>query len=234
MHVEFRYKMDLHVHTEEVSRCGNVGAAEVVARYRLAGYQGLVITDHYYKMYFDKLGDLSWEEKMKCFLTGYHVAKEAGEKLGMTILLGMEIKFDEDPNDYLVYGFDEGFLIEHPYLNELSVEEFVVFARKYQLMIVQAHPFRKGMTQQFTPLLDGVEIYNGNRRHQSRNHMAKELQVALGLLGISGSDFHETEDLALGGVAFQKKITDMHQLIDTLKNQDFVMIEEGVTVNEIK
>ena len=42
MHVEFRYKMDLHVHTEEVSRCGNVGAAEVVARYRLAGYQGAV------------------------------------------------------------------------------------------------------------------------------------------------------------------------------------------------
>lgn len=228
------YKMDLHVHTEEVSRCGNVEAAEVVARYRLAGYQGLVITDHYYKMYFDKLGDISWEEKMNCFLTGYHIAKEAGNRLGMTILLGMEIKLDEDPNDYLVYGFDEAFLVAHPYLNERSVEDFVAFAHEHQLMLFQAHPFRKRMTTQFTSLLDGVEIYNGNRRHQSRNHLAKQLQEELGLLGISGSDFHEMEDLALGGVVFQNNISTMSQFLEALISQKYVRIEEGEFVDEVE
>ena len=39
-------KLDLHVHTSEVSGCGKVPAAEMVRLYHEAGYDAIVITDH--------------------------------------------------------------------------------------------------------------------------------------------------------------------------------------------
>lgn len=41
------YKYDLHVHTSSVSPCAHVAAEEVVKLYQQAGYQGVVITDHF-------------------------------------------------------------------------------------------------------------------------------------------------------------------------------------------
>ena len=40
-------KIDLHVHTSEVSKCGHMSAAETVGRYKDAGYDCIVITNHF-------------------------------------------------------------------------------------------------------------------------------------------------------------------------------------------
>lgn len=55
--MEYRY--DLHVHTSEVSACGSIPAKEVVRLYHQAGYDGLVITDHYADYFFQKMPNLS-------------------------------------------------------------------------------------------------------------------------------------------------------------------------------
>ena len=39
------YKTDLHVHTKEVSACAGITAPEVVAEYKKAGYESIVITN---------------------------------------------------------------------------------------------------------------------------------------------------------------------------------------------
>ena len=41
------YPFEMHFHTDEVSPCGNVPAAEAAAAYRREGYAGVVVTDHY-------------------------------------------------------------------------------------------------------------------------------------------------------------------------------------------
>ncbi len=53
-----KFLLDMHMHTKETSSCGEVPAAEGVRLYKEAGYQGIMITDHYHKQYFDSLGDI--------------------------------------------------------------------------------------------------------------------------------------------------------------------------------
>ena len=40
-------KIDLHVHTSEISRCGLMTAEETIRRYRDAGYGAIVIANHF-------------------------------------------------------------------------------------------------------------------------------------------------------------------------------------------
>lgn len=220
-------KIDLHIHTAEVSNCGNISAKELIGLYHEKGYEGLVITDHYFKQYFDDLGDLPWEEKIHRYLEGYRIALLYGSQYSMTILLGMEIRFEADANDYLVYGIDEKFLIENPEIIELNVEAFIKLAKVNQLMVFQAHPFRRGMNRDYIALVDGFECYNGNQRHDSRNQLAEALNDELQLIGISGSDFHETEDLAVGGILTDYPVKTMDELIKVLKSKAFKIIKEG-------
>ncbi|MGI6707422.1 MAG: hypothetical protein ACOX6S_14745 [Clostridia bacterium] len=69
------YKYDTHVHTAETSRCGKVDAVEVVRLYKEAGYDGIFITDHYNKDFFEALNGKSWKEKMDQYLRGYRLAR---------------------------------------------------------------------------------------------------------------------------------------------------------------
>ena len=98
--------------------------------YKAAGYDGIVVTDHYHRGYFEKnfysrqAKQATWSEKIDKYLSGYKGALEAGKRLGLTVLLGMEIRFDGSSNDYLVYGVDEAFLRENPELYSLGLSNF--------------------------------------------------------------------------------------------------------------
>ena len=47
--MEKQFKLDIHVHTSETSSCGQVSAQEAVRLYEQAGYDGIIITDHYHR-----------------------------------------------------------------------------------------------------------------------------------------------------------------------------------------
>lgn len=168
------YKFDTHVHTSETSPCGNIKAAELVHLYKNAGYSGVVITDHYFGDYFRSLQVRSWKDKMETFLSGYKSAYAEGQKIGFTVLLGMELRFDENSNDYLVYGIDEALLLKHKELYTLGLKKFKSFAKKHGILIYQAHPYRSWVSPANPAYLDGVEVFNGNPRHDSNNHLAVE------------------------------------------------------------
>ncbi|MBR6701895.1 MAG: PHP domain-containing protein, partial [Clostridia bacterium] len=44
--LDMSFLFDIHIHTEESSKCGETSAAKVVERYKKLGYDGLCITDH--------------------------------------------------------------------------------------------------------------------------------------------------------------------------------------------
>lgn len=224
-----RYKIELHAHSSESSRCGSVEAAELVKKYKNAGYSALVLTDHYYARFFDKIADLSWKEQLEKYLKGYRKAKKTAADLRFNLFLGIEIKFNNDPNEYLIYGLNEEFLLAYPKLHYLNLKEFKILADKQEedIMIFQAHPYRQGMKPAASNLLDGLEVYNGNPRHNSQNEKALSYAKDHKLKMISGSDFHEYEDLALGGIVSEKLPLKISDLCNLLKNGNYNLIKAG-------
>lgn len=200
------YTYEVHLHTAEVSACGQVPAADAVRLYKDLGYSGMVVTDHYYEGFFEKHLSGSWDDAVDRYLRGYRIAFRAGERLGVAVLLGMELRFADHPNDYLVYGVTERFLYEHPRLYEMRLSAFRQLASEEGLFISQAHPFRDGMTPADPAHLDGIEVYNMNPRHNSRNDRARAYASMHGLTMLAGSDFHQPGDEGRAGVFFDERV----------------------------
>ncbi|MDR2647698.1 MAG: PHP domain-containing protein [Oscillospiraceae bacterium] len=224
--------IEMHIHSSEVSPCALAKADEVVRRCVEKGYAGMVMTDHFSGCHAARLGDLSkipWENRVRFFLTGYKNAKNAAPA-GFVVLLGMELRFEDGTdNDFLVYGFDESFLFEHPHFDQLDLRTFQKLKNKYDLTIVQAHPFRFDMTIVNPILLDGVEVYNGNSHHDSHNAIANAwADRYYGLLKSSGSDYHggDTGDgREPGGLVFQEPVQNMQQLIRQLRSGAYTLLQ---------
>lgn len=214
--MEYRY--ETHLHTDEVSYCGCVPAAEAVRAYHEQGYTGIVVTDHYYGgLLRDFGGDESWENAVERWLKGYRLAKQAGDACGLKVLLGMELRFEGYPEDYLVYGINREFLLAHPHLYDMTPASFSALARENGLYFGQAHPYRPGLNRCDPVLLDGVEGFNGNKRHNSHNALAQAFAAEHRLVVTSGADFHEWEDLARGGMTSPEPVRDETHLVELLK-----------------
>lgn len=206
--------LDTHVHTSQVSICGKISADQMVRLYKKAGYQAIIITDHYCKEYFDDLGNIPWQEKIEYFLSGYKLALSEGNNIGIKVFLGLEIRFTNGPEDYLVYGLDEDYLIENPKLYNDTLTSFRARISQRDALIIQAHPFRKTLTPASPELLDGVEIYNGNPRHDSKNEMAYAYARDNNLKMIAGSDAHQIEDIGKAGIWIPSYIDSMDKFIE--------------------
>ena len=231
------YPFEMHFHTDEVSPCGNVPAAEAAAAYRREGYAGVVVTDHYAAYNFARFpGD--WDTKVDAYLAGYRAAKAAGEPLGLTVLLGLELRLDgaektgepaldalrDSINEYLVYGVTEEQLRRYPALYTLDEKRLKALAEQLGWFVAQSHPCRSGMRPCPAAYLDGVEVLNGTPRHNSHNEDAASFCRTNGLVGLSGSDFHEWEDLAIGGLDFAGPVPDGATLVARLRAGEFVRI----------
>lgn len=225
-----KYLYETHFHTAAISPCGSVPASEAVRAYHDKGYAGITVTDHYYESVFDQAGkDRPWEEKLDWWLGGWRQARQAGAQVGLNILLGMELRFTGHPEDYLVYGISEAFLQEHPRLFDMTPATFSNLARENGLYFGQAHPFRPGLTRCDPALLDGVEVFNGNLRHNSHDADALAFARKYGLLETSGADFHEWEDLARGGMLSSEPVRDETHWVQLLKNHQLtpLFLEEA-------
>ena len=204
---------DTHIHTSESSECGNVSAAEVVARYKGLGYDGIIITDHMQKV-IDRFGG-TYEENVTEFLKGYRTAKALADE-SFKVILGMEMRFLENDNDYLVYGFDEDFLFSRDLAHIPTLKEFMPIAKENGLAVFQAHPFRTGMEVMSPDIVDGIEVYNGHGNHDSRNDIAWHWAEKFGFRKLSGSDFHGVLTMEPGGVYFEDEINDSKDVAKAL------------------
>jgi hypothetical protein len=197
--------------------------------YRDAGYQGMVFTDHFNAGNLDPYGEISWEEKIDRYLAGYRNAVPVAKQLDMDVFWGIEIRFTENDNDYLVYGIDDGFLKEHEDILSWSITRFMQsLAHRDDVLVYQAHPYRAGCAPLMPIVVDGFEIYNGNPRHDSRNGTAASVAEENRLLILSGSDFHRPGDLATGGVAFPRRVSTIDEFVEMIRTLDSTsLIRDG-------
>ena len=227
------WKYELHVHTAECDLCANVGGAEIVRLYKEAGYSGLVITDHYFSLFHEwfkeELVGATHRQMIERWLRGYYAARNEGEKSGITVLAGAEVRFDGTINDYLVYGLDPEDFYELPLLNRLkNLNELVEVLPKHAY-IVQAHPFRNGMTVIDPSPLSAIEAYNAGTEPY-RNQMAKAFAEHYGKQMTSGSDFHHPHACGKGGICCDRKIANASDLLSVLRNGDYFLIENGEVI----
>ncbi len=216
---DYKYKTEFHAHTYPVSPCGEVAAADVVKNYADIGYHSIVIANHftpYMEFYEDK------KKTIERYLSDYYVAREAGERLGVNVILGCEIKFRSDPNDYLLYGVDENFLSTvHDYI-ELGFKEFSKDLRSDDLMIIQAHPFRDNQILADPEYLDGIEAFNLHPHHNSRVALAARYAKEKGLIMTAGTDYHVRGHEAMAGTLSKFEIKTSKDAIALLRSRDYI------------
>ena len=222
------YKYELHAHTCQCDKVATISGEQLVEEYAKAGYHGLVITDHYFSLFFDWFADeltgKTKEEIITRWLKGYHSAKKAGEKIGFTVLPGAEVRFAGSANDYLVYGLEEGDFYTLPYLHQLKNVEELIQVLPSHALVVQAHPFRDRMTVHSPENLFGIEGYNGSNP-PIRNDLAKLFASYYGKPITSGSDCHHLHAVGKGGIITENPILCPIDLSLVLKEGKYSLIE---------
>lgn len=221
------FKYELHCHTSQVSRCGTVSGADAARMYKDAGYDGVVITDHYSPMTFSLLTVCRPQAAADFYMSGYRSALSEADD-DFTVLLGMELRYYATANDYLVFGVTEDFLKNSGNLMAMYPRRFYKKAHENGLLVVQAHPFREMMIRTNPKYLDGCEIYNGKQKSESESENAERWAEENNMkIRTSGSDFHRPKNLAMGGIETDRRIRTNADLLDVLKKNEFSIIKNG-------
>lgn len=216
-------RIDLHVHTAEISGCANLNCEETVRLYAEAGYDAIVITNHYasYNQHrFDRANRDFMTEYEDC----YERAKAYGEQYGIKVFCGYELRFDQNENDYLVYGMTPETARDCDTIFKMTPREFSEFAKERGILFYQAHPFRNHMTVVNPTYLFGIEVRNGNPRHDSRNDIAIHWADRHNLHKIAGSDCHQREDVAISGIITKEDVHSIEDLVEVLKKDAYRII----------
>ena len=200
------FKTELHCHSSEVSECARVDADTIIEKYVEGGYSTIVLCNHFNSGTKRYLKCDSWQEWIDKYVAGYEILKQKAQGK-LEILLGMEIRFDCNVNDYLVYGITREFLEVNDQLFSMNPEGFSRLARENGLLFIQAHPFRSNMTIVPPHLLDGVEVFNGHKGHDSRNEIAEAWADKYNLIKTSGTDFHYQDVPTNAGIITDEKIS---------------------------
>ena len=228
------YLYETHLHTSEVSRCGRSTAKEQILAYKERGYTGVIVTDHFVNGWCNCPLDLPWNEKMVFMVTGYEEAKKEGDKIGLDVFLGWE--YFDNGSDYLTYGLGFDFLIAHPELMSLTIEEYSPLVRKYGGFLAQAHPYRISQpTENYLPaeahLLDAIEVYNATKPEEM-NLKAFEYAKLHNIPMISGSDSHSEKLKFASGIKLAKKAESIFDIINAVKlrQAELILPEESAYV----
>lgn len=221
------FKTEPHLHVAEISPCSQIKAAEMIRLHKEAGYHTVFVSDHLKSRFYNKYPELSLRDKVDKFLSGYDIAKSAGDELGVTVLPAAELTFDHSPNHYLLYGFDREFFYSLPDIFTMPKEEFYKYARAHGVTVVQAHPYRDGTNTPDAPeMIDAVEVYNTNPRHENYSDDALRYAEEHGLRITGGSDTHRLEDIGRGGVYSEEKISSPEDYVRLLLSGKLIPINK--------
>ncbi len=222
------YKIETHLHTKLVSACGWLSPETIISEYKAKGYAAVAVTDHFHRAWLGTAGitlgrgiDVAAE-----FLRGYDAVYEAGEKAGIKVYYGAELRFDENDNDYLLFGYEKELLNNTDEILSMGISEFSKIAKQAGALIIQAHPYRTGCVPANPFFIEGVEAYNMNFRHSNSNEKVVEFAKKNNLIMLAGSDCHRPEDIGLSGILSDTLPEDSMAFAKLIRSGSFTMIVE--------
>lgn len=218
----YRYTTELHAHTAPCSHCSDISPKEMVQTYSELGYDAVAIPNH-----FMQYPDQSKEETIDAFIRDYELTCEEAAGCGLKIIFGAEIRFTENVNDYLLFGIRPEMMSDIYDLLPYGLENFRKEWDFTDSILIQAHPFRNGMTMVDSSLLDGVEAFNMHPNHNSRNATASKWAKNEGLCVITaGSDFHHYAPFpgqGLSAILTKECPENSYDIVKVLRSKDYLL-----------
>lgn len=215
------YYYETHLHTSEGSACGRSTAEQLIEAYARAGYAGVVVTDHFFNGNCAVPAGLPWSERVDLFCRGYENALVAGGRHDLTVFFGWE--FNYRGSEFLTYGLDKSFLLDHPDLHQFDIIKYLETVRTAGGLVSQAHPFRQrdyiDRIRLLPRFVDAAEIYNPGDRSEW-NELAAAYAGAYGLAYTAGSDMHCAESEPGSGMAFDHRLASAVDFIESVKRRE--------------
>jgi hypothetical protein len=182
--------IDLHAHTQGISRCCLLPAPDILRIARENGMDGIVLTNHYQKCYLTD--GMSAEEFAARYVKEYHYAKSCGEEIGCRVFFGIEVTMERHNGAHLlIYGVEESFPQRYPTMFDMTQKELYEHVKAHGGSLVQAHPYRQNIDRLLDPAyLDGVEINCHPVYEGTHKDALMEFARANGLLLTCGGDYH--------------------------------------------
>ena len=221
---DYKYKTEFHAHTSPASKCADFSAEDVIAIYANLGYTSIVISNHmsnFMPFYSDK------EKALNHFIADVNAAKEAGKAHGINVITGCEIRFCGSANDYLLFGIEDDELGDLYDFIGKDIKTFSQWFRGEKKLIIQAHPFRDGITEVSPSLIDGIETFNMHPGHNSRIAFASKLAQLHDYIVTAGTDFHHPGHEGMCATLTKKPITSSDELVSVLKSRDYLFSVSG-------
>jgi hypothetical protein len=227
------YLYETHLHTAGVSKCAVSGGADYIAPYRDMGFTGIIVTDHFFNGNSGLSRKLPWNDWVNEFCRGYEEAKEEGDKRGLDVFFGWEETFDSC-DDYLVYGLDKAWLLEHPEVRSWSRGEQYAAVKKAGGCVVQAHPFRERHYISRVILsagcVDAVEAANSGNEDRAHDALAFRYANKLNKPMTAGTDIHSAGQIRyedVFGVYLDKKLNSIADYVKVICNNEIAGIKAG-------
>lgn len=221
MFKKYKYRIELHAHSSPASGCSEISPEKLVQTYHDIGCQAVTITNHF--TYDLCNNDKPNEKIVSDYMDDFYRAKAEGNRLGITVLFGMELRFSENNNDYLIFGADQKEALTISYMLGQGIKNFRQNYLNKRSVLIQAHPFRNGMTEIDPSLLDGLEVFNMHPHHNSRVAVAANYARNNNLTAIAGTDYHHFNHEGLGITLARILPCDSYELAALIKSRDFKM-----------
>lgn len=216
---------ETHLHTRQGSACGISTGAEHARYYKEIGYQGIIVTDHFFSGNTAVPHQMPWKERIDWFCSGYEDALAEGQRIGLDVFFGWEQNFDGD--EYLIYGLDKEWLLAHPEMEHWNHRQQLEGVHAAGGCVVQAHPFRMRSYMRQIALglryCDGIEAANGGNE-ALQDAAAYRYGQEFGLPMIAGSDNHYSErgkweSGQIFGIRLEEKLTSIHDLVRLIREK---------------
>lgn len=234
---DYPYLYETHLHTNPSSACAWNTGYEMAKAAHEAGYAGIVVTDHNWGGNTGIDRALTWETWVREYAKGYLDAKRyADEHEDFDVFFGYEAGFEG--TEFLIYGITPEWLIAHPEIRTVSIEEHHALVHEGGGFIIHAHPFREEWyipkIRLYPDLVDAVEGINATHSsHKSTAHnktVYDDRAVAYAnehdLPMTAGSDIHST-NLFGGGMAFKRRMTSIGDLCAAIRNREDYVLTNG-------
>lgn len=224
---EYPYKTELHAHTSPCSACSHIPPETMVELYRNIGCTTVTITNHLNPEKWTYSGDSECRKLAEVYLADYYAVVNAAKGSDLNVLLGVEIRFSENFNDYLVYGVSPDEIAHFISLIPYGIRNFYKEVKTDHNLILQAHPFRKNMELAPVDCIDGIEVMNLHPGHNSAVALAARYAAEHRMIISGGTDCHYTGHEGMCVIRTADRISDSYALADILKKREFLFDISG-------
>ena len=195
-----------------------------------AGYQGAVLTNHFYhgNSGIDREKN-SWQTFVGAYERDWQACVEEAKKYDLDILFGLEEGVGYGL-EILCYGITPKVLYDNAHLLHGTLADWAQVVRENGGVVIQAHPFREVFyipEPKVLPLqdIDGIEVYNRGNATGIMNERAMDFARQYpNLIQTSGGDVHRVNEVGVGGIQTNSRIKTSDELVKCLRAKNYQLV----------